>query len=382
MHNGNLKMNPSPAKPRILVLAQLPPPVHGAAIMNKAVVDSVVLGKLFAIDSLPVQLAGGIGDIGYWRWRKVTRLGRIIFAMVARLSFRRPAAIYLTLAPVGYAFFGHCLFIALAKAFGVPRLYHLHGKGVRAAVTRRPWLSGLYAWAFAGARVIHLSPRLYDDIAQYVPPAQFRFLPNGIPAPVMVEPALKAEGAPVNLLFLSNIIISKGPLVLLDALQLLAQRNVAFKAIFAGAPSEEMGVERFHAEVAARGLSGQVRYAGPLFGEAKARALTEADIFAFPTFYPQECFPLVLLEAMSYGLPIVTTPEGAIEDMVSHGVNGFLTAQGNAPALAEALERLALDGDLRRRFGCAGRSRYRENFQLPRHEEGMAAIWREFLDHP
>ena len=55
---------------------------------------------------------------------------------------------------------------------------------------------------------------------------------------------------------------------------------------------------------------------GRKYGEEKERLFRESDIFVFPTYYDIECFPLVLLEAMQYGLPCVNTDEGGIRDIV------------------------------------------------------------------
>jgi glycosyltransferase involved in cell wall biosynthesis len=126
--------------------------------------------------------------------------------------------------------------------------------------------------------------------------------------------------------------------------------------------------------VAAADLSHVVTYLGPKYGEAKAACLAAADIFAFPTFYHFECFPLVILEAMQAGLPVVSTYEGGIRDAVQEGGNGILCPQGDARSLADALKRLIGDDNLRAEMGRAGRERFENEFTLERFEHRLTQI--------
>ena len=78
-----------------------------------------------------------------------------------------------------------------------------------------------------------------------------------------------------------------------------------------------------------------IRLLGPKFGAQKSAILQHADIFVFPTYYPNECFPLVLLEAMQQHLPIISTHEGGIPEMVMQGRNGMLVEASDKTALAK-----------------------------------------------
>ena len=178
----------------------------------------------------------------------------------------------------------------------------------------------------------------------------------------------------VNLLFLSNLIPSKGVYVLLDACRILKDKGLDFQCNFVGGETKEIDRARFEAEVQRRGLEGMVRYEGPKYGEEKEEYWRSSDVFVFPTYYFNECFPLVILEAMQHGLPVVSTTEGAVPDMVADGVNGFVCERKDVSGLAGALERLITDAALRMRMGEVGRKRYEEEFTLERFEERFASI--------
>ena len=191
--------------------------------------------------------------------------------------------------------------------------------------------------------------------------------------------SLTAHRSPltVNLLFLSNLIPSKGVYVLLDACKMLMDRGVAFQCNFVGGESKEMDRRVFGEAVKERGLEGHVLYHGPKYGEEKEYYWSMADVFVFPTFYHNECMPLTILEAMQHGLPVVSTDEGAVPDMVVDGENGFVCRRKDAEGLAQALERLLQDEALRHRMGAEGYRRYKEKFTLQCFEHRFTEILRE-----
>ena len=191
--------------------------------------------------------------------------------------------------------------------------------------------------------------------------------------------SLTAHRSPltVNLLFLSNLIPSKGVYVLLDACKILMHRGVAFQCNFVGGESKEMDRRAFGEAVKERGLEGHVLYHGPKYGEEKEHYWSMADVFVFPTFYHNECMPLTILEAMQHGLPVVSTDEGAVPDMVADGENGFVCRRKDAEGLAQALERQLQDEALRHRMGAEGYRRYKENFTLQCFEQRFTEILRE-----
>ena len=177
-----------------------------------------------------------------------------------------------------------------------------------------------------------------------------------------------------RLLFLSNLIESKGIYVLLEACRMLKEEGVAFHCDYVGGESKLISGEAFRKAIAERGLTDCVTYHGPQYGAAKDRFFREADIFVFPTFYDNECFPLVLVEAMQYGLPVISTMEGGISDIVTDGVNGFVCPQRDVQALAEALRKLIAEPQMRVAMGQRGYELYRERMTLEVFEGNFTEI--------
>jgi glycosyltransferase involved in cell wall biosynthesis len=114
-----------------------------------------------------------------------------------------------------------------------------------------------------------------------------------------------------------------------------------------------------------------VEFIGPLYDDDKWKAYAGADIFCFPTHYSAESFGLVAVEAMMFGLPIVATNWRGLPDIVVEGETGFLVLPKDAKSIAERLENLILDPDLRAAMGATGRRRYEENFTVEKFRNSM-----------
>ena len=185
----------------------------------------------------------------------------------------------------------------------------------------------------------------------------------------------EAASLPVNLLFLSNLIPSKGVYVLLDACRRLTERGHGFVCRFVGGETKEMDRATFEAEVQRRGLEGMVRYEGPKYGEEKEEYWFSSDVFVQPTY--EDCFPLTIVEAMQHGLPVVSTDEGAVPDIVVDGENGFICRRKDVEGLAQALERLITDASLRKRMGEEGYRIYKDKFTLQCFEQRFTEILME-----
>ena len=182
-----------------------------------------------------------------------------------------------------------------------------------------------------------------------------------------------------RLLFLSNLIESKGIYVLLEACRMLKEEGIAFQCDYVGGESKLISGESFRNAIAERGLTDCVTYHGPQYGAAKDRFFRGADIFVQPTF--DDCFPLTLVEAMQYRLPIVSTDVGAIPDIVTDGVNGFVCPQRDVQALAEALRKLIGEPQMRVAMGQRGYELYRERMTLEVFEGNFTEILLETVEN-
>lgn len=361
--------------PKLLCVMNLPPPIHGASVINQQIALSPIINACFRLEIVPLSFAATIFDLQRPSLGKAVKAIATLLRLIEGLLGERPSLAYYTIAPSGGAFYRDALFSAVISLFGVPLVFHLHGKGIARNLTN-PLKRLIYRLTFRNARVILLSHLLRQDISDLVPGERTYIVPNGIPddgVPNCVS-ELVSPGETPRILFLSNMVETKGPLVLVEALGILKARGLSFSATFAGSPFADGCIEKFHAAVDRLGLREEVRYVGPIYGESKTVLWTSHNIFAFPTFYPNECFPLVVLEAMKHSLAVVSTDEGAISEIVDNGRTGYIVARRDVVALADRLESLCRDQHTRSAFGNRGREKFSMLYQSQRFERRLLDV--------
>lgn len=358
-------------KPRILFLMHMPPPVHGAAVVGGIVHDSEVIRERFECRYVNYSISRSMDEIDRFSWKKIPVVARLLGRVFREVVRFRPDIVYVTPSFRPLSFRKDRLVVSFLKRRGCQVVLHLHNKGV-ATLAEKPGYDHQLRQFFERTTVILLSERLYPDITRYVDRADVRLCPNGID-PVLETAPVRNEKAVPTLLFMSNVIGDKGAGDLLDACRLLADRGVAFQCRFAGAISPRFPTESLETMARERGLEGKVRFSGALYGEEKKEAYRQADVFVHPT--REDCFPLVILEAMSAGLPVVASEEGGIPDEVEDGVTGFLFRKGDVAGLAHCLERLLIDASTRRRMGAAGRERFDRLFIKACFEDRLLQIF-------
>ena len=361
---------------KVLFIAPLPPPVHGSAMMSQYIKDSKIINDSFQSDFVNLSTSRKMNEIGKFSISKICRFVSAYFIVFWKLLTHRYDICYLAITCHGVGFLKDMPFVWLAKLFAKQVVIHQHNKGMSSCVNRWPY-KWLLPFTYKNTKVILLSWHLYKDIAEVVQKEQILICPNGIE---QIDDAINADfqdGVNVpHLLFLSNLIPSKGVYGLLDACEQLKNKGYQFICAFVGGETKEISRLDFEVEVKKRSLSNICIYYGPKYGPDKDSFLKWADLFVFPTFYFNECFPLVILEAMQYQLPVVTTNEGGIPDIVENGVTGLVCERKNVESLANALEQLILDKERRIQMGQRGFLRYQEKFTLPVFEQNMAQILR------
>lgn len=363
------------ARPRILFILHLPPPVHGAALVGSFLKESALVNGMFDARYVNLSASESLEQVGRFSFGKVRSVFRLLAEVRRTLRAGRPDLVYMTPSSRMPGLLKDALVARLVRRKGCRVILHFHNKGV-ASRQDRFVDDRLYRVLFRDASVILLSALLYPDIRKYVPTERVSCCANGVSVPDVAH----RSGSVPRILFLSNMIRSKGVSVLIEACRILKERGVAFRCRLVGALSADYPGDSLAAEIRAKGLGDFVTYEGPRYGEEKWTAFSESELFAFPSHYPDECFPLVVLEAMGAGLPVVTTDEGAIPEMVRDGEDGIICPKKDPAALADALERLLADPVLRNRMGESAKDRYRSSYTLDRFERNIVGILKRNAD--
>lgn len=369
----------SDKRPKVLFLLHLPPPTYGATISNNYIKNSDLINDKFESYFINIATNKKLYEVGKATSTKVFLFFSLIIKVLKALLTKDFDASIISLTASGPAFYKDMIIVTILKLFGLKITYYFHNKGVSYA-SKNFINNFLYKYAFNKTKSILSSKYLYPDIKKYVKETDVFYCFYGIP---LIDDMYSVERStnsllPCRLLFLGNMMVEKGILVLLEACKLLKENNYKFSCNFVGGWSD-ITENEFNYKIIQNNLSDFVFVHGPKYNLEKNWFFKNSDIFIFPTYYHYETFGLVNLEAMQHALPIISTPEGGIPDIVIHGENGFLVPQHNVLALAEKIKELIDNPGLRSKMGLAGRERFHALFTLDKFEKNISQIISELI---
>ena len=347
--------------------------------MGKYIHDSKLINESFDCHYINLTTAKNLEDIGHFRLGKIVEFAKLLYRIRKAKRELHPDLVYVTPNAKGGAFYKDFIVVEMIKSMGCKVIVHYHNKGV--ATRQDRWLDDkLYKKFFKGIKVILLAEALYPDVQKYVKREDVYICPNGIPDTTGgKEPTAERHNKVPHLLFLSNLLVSKGVIVLLDALKILKDKGYSFVCDFVGGETAEIDAARFKKEVEQRGLNQLAVYDGKKYGEDKEPFFRNADIFIFPTFYPNECFPLVLLEAMQQELPCISTSEGGIQAIIEDGKTGLLVKRKIPTELADKIAWMIEHPSERENMGVCGIKKFHRDFTLACFENKFKEVVREAL---
>jgi glycosyltransferase involved in cell wall biosynthesis len=169
----------------------------------------------------------------------------------------------------------------------------------------------------------------------------------------------------------------KGLETLLEALALMRQRGLPFVMRIVGAFESAAYEKSILALAAQLGIAERVQWAG--FSSEVAGELSRIDVLVLPSLYG-EGMPMVLLEAMASGVPVVMSALDGMQEAVHDGVTGLLVEPGSAQALADALARFIADDVDWQAMSNAATARHCERFSDRLMCSAVAAVYRRLLE--
>lgn len=146
----------------------------------------------------------------------------------------------------------------------------------------------------------------------------------------------------INILSMARLVPGKGVDIMIRAIEHLPD-NVSL--VIAGDGDQRKNLGALAHDL---GIAGRIHFAGWVSGDDKTKLLENADIFCLPSTY--DAFPMSMVEAMAYGIPVVAVRWGGVPDMVSDGYSGFLAGRAQADEISDAIKKL-LDTELRLKMG-------------------------------
>jgi glycosyltransferase involved in cell wall biosynthesis len=192
--------------------------------------------------------------------------------------------------------------------------------------------------------------------------------------PDSLEP-VRHDGVGSRILFVGRLARVKGLHVLLEAAASLIGEGREMVVNIVGDGPDRESLERRAVDL---GIREQVTFHGYRTQEQVREHLQETDIFALPSF--AEGVPVVLMEAMAAGLPVLSTRIAGISELVDDNLSGFLVPPGDRQGFTDRLRTLQDDPQLRSRLGTAGREKVTRDFNLRYESERFCRILKTSLD--
>jgi glycosyltransferase involved in cell wall biosynthesis len=359
---------------KVLFLGRFPPPVHGAAVMNQNYFEALNKDKDFNVKKIKINYSDSLDELGKVNFKKFLGFFIVFFQTLFNLIFFRPKVVYFELAPKGFAFYRDSVYVLLCKIFRRKLVFQLQAKGI-SEKTKNPKIRRYYKFIFKNTKIILLSNILFDDIKNVATKQQIEILPNGIKDELtdkQFQDIIKKRDKnkkPI-LLFLSNMIESKGPLDVLKICNELKNQKKDFECWFVGNWKEENTKKKFYGLIEEYNLQNQCKYLGSRYGREKFKILEKTNYLIFPTQYPEECFPLVILEAFMLGIPVFGYENGATKEIISRELLGHVAKQGDWKELSDELKKRI---DKKENFRKI-REHFKKNYVLDKSEEKLKEI--------
>lgn len=371
-HMYGSRIEPMKSPLRVLVVGQTPPPFGGQAVM----IEALLRAEPIRAEYFHVRLnySDDMDSVGKFSLRKVSILfGTILRVWTARFRHRTPMLYYPPSGPNMVPVLRDIIFLCATRWLFRWTVFHFHAGGVSGFAGKLPaLLRPFFRLAYRNAAMaIRTAPQNPED-GKLLGAKQDTVVPNGIPDHRgAVEERMARPGEPPTILFTGVLIPSKGVRVLLEAFRQVVAQGADARLELMGRWGDKEFEQECHDFIAAHGLGGRVRLLGVMRDLEKLEYFAACDIFCFPSHFEAESFGLVLLEAMQFAKPVVSTRWRGIPSVVQDGVNGFLTPVEDPAAVAAKLLLLLGDEDLRRRMGGEGRRIFAERFTLERFQHHM-----------
>lgn len=281
-------------------------------------------------------------------------------------------------ASFGPSFYREIPFIRWAVRRGIPVVNHIHGSAFdefyeNASPGKKKRVRKYYGEC---SRLIVLSGHWKEVLSQVVPEENIAVIPNySVLHPEVMTPDMKKERfAAQQILYLGVLTEGKGMKEMPAVIRKVAETVPSARFILGGDGDAALVTSGLTPDLLAR----NVRMPGWVRGEEKEKLLRKSMIFFLPSH--MEAMPMSILEAMGYGLPVVSTSTGGIPNLVEDPGTGVLCGVGDTDAMAEAIIRYLTDYSSWEKASEETMKRADSVFGFERHLDRLEEVYREVLN--
>ncbi len=345
-------------KKEILILGKLPPPYMGPAIATQIILNSSLQNE-FNLIHLDTRINKSLTTLGEISFKKTFNNIKLYSELRKIIKTKNPDLILIPISQSTLGFFKDSIFILISRIYKKKVLLHLRGSNLQNWLSNSLAITRIYVeWVIKKCQgAIVLGNNLKYLFDKYFPEDKIFVVPNGANYDF---PQAKGNNQFMKILYLGNLMPSKGIEDVIDAVSILTEKNnFLLQVDVIGAWRDEKIKKECLSDVDNFNLPVTFHQVKNL--EKKFKFLVNSDIFVFPPIGP-EGHPWVIVEAMAAGLPIISTDQGAITESVIDGVNGFIVEKRNPEQIAKKIKFLIDNPDIRKHMGKKSRELYLKNF--------------------
>jgi glycosyltransferase involved in cell wall biosynthesis len=303
-------------KPHVLLIGQTPPPWHGQAVATQILFDHD--WPEFELDRIRMDFSDEMNEVGRFQFKKLRRLFDLILNTRECLEKSSESILFYPPASANWVpFIRDVIFLSCVRNKAAKIVFIYHASGL-AEFTQKNWITRMLAKLAYGNADMALEVA-EEKIAPHAVfhAKQHEWCPCAIEIPEVARKP-RTQGAPLEVLFVGSLQEGKGILEILKTAAHLKLKGVGSDFYF-NAVGKWFSAE-FEQEALALqrelDLTDMVSFSGQLTGDAKWQAYAEADVFFFPTHYQSEATPIVVMEALGMGCPIISTEWAGIPSML------------------------------------------------------------------
>lgn len=299
------------------------------------------------------------------KWEKLAKALKGYLLFFREMILNKPDIVHIH-SSFGPSFYRKMPFIYMACFRGVPVINHIHGAEfetfyLKASDRKKRRIRKVYEKC---TMLIALSEEWKRNLESVVSLEKITVIENYCKIPDLSGTEKKKQ-----ILFLGEIGKRKGCYDIPEIYGRVLEKGERLPLIMAG-DGELAEVKKLFED---RDLLKDISFPGWVRGADKDKCLKESGIFLFPSYY--EGMPMAVLEAMAYGMAIVTTRVGGIPHLLEDGVSGYLCEPGDIEGLSKRLLELSKDGDKRRKMGERARQKAIEEYSMESHMKKLMDLY-------
>ena len=354
-------------KTKILFWAQLPPPLHGASLRNKAIFESKIIRDQFELVYVPFNYSNSIEELGKFALKKLYLFIKLFIKLIWKSIKKDFDVVYFTYSFRKNGVLRDTLFVLLFRIFSIPIIFHFRNQGAK-VLSLNNLMKKMISYSLKKGFFICLSKIATKDVEHFVDKRNLYIVNNGIQPVSLSYKKKENSNDDIKLFFISNLRHEKGVFTLLEVykkLQTKVSRSLSLSIV---GEEGDISYSELETYITQHKLH-NIKLLGPLYGSSKYEIFSESDIFIFPS--RNEVFPGVVLEAMQFALPIVATNVGAIPDIIKSHENGIICDVDNVNQIVSGVLKIIDNQEFSKKIGDKAQSDFYENYTLRSFEKNM-----------